>query len=61
MGRVLNSRWAVAMAAFIVGVSVAGGVAWAAIPDSSTGAISACYPTSGANKGSLRVINYQAG
>lgn len=34
-----------------------GGAAWAAIPDTSTARITACYPTSGTSKGSLRVID----
>src|SRR5205823_1703306 len=29
--------------------------------DSTTGTITACYPTSGATKGALRVIDYQGG
>lgn len=44
-----------------VGLAVGGTFAWAAIPDSTTGTITACYPTSGATKGALRVIDYQAG
>ena len=42
-------------------VAAVSGVAWATIPDSNTGQISACYPTSGATKGQLRVIDAQAG
>ena len=61
MGRVLRSRPMVATVAFIVGIAIATGVAWAAIPDSTTGTITACYPTSGTNQGVLRVIDYQSG
>ena len=50
---------------FLVGLAVGlltgGAVAWAAVPDNTTGAVTACYPTSGANKGALRVIDAQAG
>lgn len=45
----------------VVGLAAGGTVLWAAIPNNVTGAITACYPTSGTNKGALRVINYQAG
>jgi hypothetical protein len=57
----LRSRPAVAVVAFIVGATVAVGVAWAAVPSTTAGTITACYPTSGSAKGSLRVIDYQAG
>jgi hypothetical protein len=57
----LKSRPAVALVAFVVGAIVAAGVAWAAVPSSTAGTITACYPTSGSAKGSLRVIDYQAG
>jgi hypothetical protein len=59
--RLVKSRPAIAIVAFIVGATVAVGVAWAAIPGSTTGTITACYPTSGSNKGVLRVIDEQAG
>jgi len=61
MIRLVKSRPAIAVVAFIVGATVAVGVAWAAIPGSATGTITACYPTSGASKGVLRVIDEQAG
>jgi uncharacterized protein YjbI with pentapeptide repeats len=44
-----------------VGLGVGGTVAWAAIPDSATGTITACYPTTGTNAGALRVIDYENG
>jgi hypothetical protein len=59
--RTLKSRPAIAVVAFVVGATVAAGIAWAAVPSSTTGMITACYPTSGADKGALRVIDYQAG
>jgi hypothetical protein len=59
--RLVKSRPAVAIVAFILGATVAVGVAWAAIPGSATGTITACYPTSGSEKGVLRVIDEQAG
>ena len=59
--RKLKSRPAIAVVSFVVGATVAAGVAWAAVPSSTTGAITACYPTSGTDKGALRVIDYQAG
>ena len=57
----LTTLAVLAIVAFIVGATVAVGVAWAAIPGSATGTITACYPTSGASKGVLRVIDEQAG
>jgi hypothetical protein len=36
-------------------------VAYAAIPDSTSGQITACYPTSGPNEGQLSVIDPSAG
>jgi Pentapeptide repeats (8 copies) len=59
--RALKSRPAIAVVAFVVGATVAAGIAWAAVPSSTTGMITACYPTAGADKGALRVIDYQAG
>jgi hypothetical protein len=59
--RELKSRPAIAVVSFVVGATVAAGVAWAAVPSSTTGMITACYPTSGTDKGALRVIDYQAG
>jgi len=44
----------------IIGMFIAGGVAVAAIPSTTTGKITACYATSGANKGALRVIDTDA-
>jgi hypothetical protein len=61
MPRLLKTRPVIAVLAFIVGATVAAGVAWAAIPSSVSGAITACYPTSGSKKGALRVIDYQTG
>jgi len=45
----------------VVGLAIGGTFAWAAIPDSATGMIAACYPRSGPNKGVLRVVDHQAG
>jgi hypothetical protein len=59
--RLVKSRPAIAIVAFVVGATVAVGVAWAAIPGGATGTITACYPTSGPEKGVLRVIDEQAG
>ena len=59
--RVLRSRVAVALVVLGVGLAVAGGFSYAAIPGSTSGLITACYPTSGTNKGVLRVIDAQAG
>jgi len=56
-----RSRIFVAGMASTVTALVVGGVAWATIPNSTTGTITACYPTSGASKGALRVIDAQAG
>lgn len=56
-----RSRVFVACVASTVTAIVVGGVSWAVIPDSANGTITACYPTSGTNKGALRVIDYQAG
>jgi hypothetical protein len=61
MLRKLKSRPAIAVVSFVVGATIAAGVAWAAIPSSTAGTITACYPTSGTDKGALRVIDYQAG
>lgn len=45
----------------VVGLLAGGGIVLATIPNSTTGAATACYPTSGASKGVLRVIDAQAG
>jgi len=45
----------------VVGLAAGGTFAWAAIPDSATGMIAACYPRSGPNKGVLRIVDHQAG
>lgn len=61
MIQLVRSRPAIAIVAFIVGATVAMGVAWAAIPGSANGTITACYQTSGSQKGVLRVIDEQSG
>lgn len=45
----------------VAGLLAGGGLAWAAIPHSSTGVISGCYQTGGATPGALRVIDFEAG
>jgi len=45
----------------VIGLGAGGAVVWATIPDSTTGTITACYRTSGTNKGVLRVVDAQAG
>jgi hypothetical protein len=45
----------------VVGLAVCGTFAWAAIPSSVSGLITACYPNSGTSKGVLRVIDAEAG
>ena len=47
-------------AGLIIGLFVAGGVAVASIP-SSSGKVTACYVTSGSNKGAVRIIDADAG
>jgi hypothetical protein len=54
-----RSRWGVAT--LVVALLAAGGFAYAAVPNSTTGQITVCYPASGATAGQLRVIDYQAG
>ena len=49
------------VAGVVVGALIVGGVTYAAIPNTVTTQITACYPTSGVNKGVLRVIDAQAG
>jgi hypothetical protein len=57
----MRSRVTVGIVCTVLGASIVGGIAWAAIPGSGSGVITACYPTSGTTKGQLRVIDYQAG
>ena len=45
----------------VVGLVAGGGLVWAAVPESGTGAVSACYATSGTSKGIVRVVDAQAG
>jgi hypothetical protein len=45
----------------VIGLAAGGTVGWASIPDTTTGEISTCYFVSGAKKGQMRVIDYQAG
>jgi len=52
-------RWLVV--GLILGLAIGGGVAWATIPNSSTGEITACVKTSGTTKGAVRIIDAQAG
>jgi uncharacterized protein YjbI with pentapeptide repeats len=54
-------RIAMVAVGLVVGLVAGGGIVWATIPNSTTGAASACYPTSGPSKGVLRVIDAQAG
>jgi hypothetical protein len=54
-------RLGLVIVAGLVVASAVGGYAYGAIPNSGTGVISACYVTSGASKGQLRVIDAQAG
>ena len=49
------------IAGLVAGMVIVGGVAIAAVPSSSTGRISACYSTSGATKGTVRVIDADQG
>ena len=60
MGRLLRSRVFVGVIALLVGASVASGLAWASIPNSTSGVITACYSKTLATK-TLRVIDVQAG
>jgi hypothetical protein len=45
----------------VVALALCGTLAWAVIPSSVSGLISACYPNSGPSKGVLRVIDAQSG
>jgi hypothetical protein len=47
--------------ALVAGLIVGGGITYAAVPSSASGQITACYPTTGAAAGQLRVIDAQAG
>jgi YVTN family beta-propeller protein len=60
MRRFLRSHVAVGVVALVAGASVAGGLAWAAIPNSASGVITACYSKTLSTK-TLRVIDAQAG
>lgn len=53
--------WRGLLVGLVIGLATGGTFAWASIPNSTTGAVNACYPTSGTSKGALRVIDYQAG
>jgi hypothetical protein len=53
--RITQARRGRFVAGLIIGSLLAGGVAVAAIPNSTTGQITACYRTSGYDKGVLRV------
>ena len=55
-----SRRWRVG-ALVAAAVMVGAGVTYAAIPNSSTGRVTACYTTSGSRAGLLRVIDQQAG
>ena len=59
--RSLKARLGIATVAFVMGATVAAGVAFATIPDSSTTQITACSPKSGPKKGAVRVIDAQKG
>jgi YVTN family beta-propeller protein len=61
MRRIVRSRVGVVALALVVGLGVAGGVGWAAIPNSASKQITACYPSSGTNRGVLSVVDAQAG
>jgi hypothetical protein len=58
-GKTIRTRWVAAIG--LVGVLIGGGIAYATVPNSGSGQISVCYPTSGAAAGQMRVIDYQAG
>jgi uncharacterized protein YjbI with pentapeptide repeats len=53
--------WRGLLVGLMVGLAAGGTAAWAAIPDSTSGRVTTCYPTSGTNQGVLRVIDYQGG
>ena len=57
----MRSKLLVALVSCLVTAAVVGGFALASIPGSGSATITACFPTSGASKGQLRVIDYQAG
>lgn len=56
--RIRGKKWWAALAVLAAGVTFGPAIASAAIPNSSTGMVNACYATSG---GALRVIDAQAG
>ena len=58
-GRPVGLR--VAVAASALTAVMVGGIAWAAIPDSTTAVFTGCYRTNPPSQGALRVINAQAG
>ncbi len=59
--KLFQSRLFAACAASTLTAVVVSGIAWAAIPSSTTGNIAACYRTTGPNKGAVRIIDHQAG
>ena len=61
LSRLVRSRVGLAIVSSAVTAALLGGIAWAAIPGTTSGQIAACYPTSGPAKGQLRVIDYQSG
>ena len=61
MQRIVRSRVTVPIVTAVVAAACVGGIAYAAIPNSSTGIISGCYSTAVSNKGVLRIIDTQAG
>ena len=57
----MRSRLAIAFVSVAATATIVGGVAYATIPDSTTGIITGCYKTGGTNPGALRVIDAQGG
>src|SRR5262245_62093315 len=45
----------------LLGLVGGGGLVWAAVPESGTGAVTACYATSGTSKGIVGVVDAQVG
>ena len=60
-GRIKHLGWAGLVVGLVIGLAIGGTMSWATIPDGVHGQITGCYRVSGANKGALRVIDYQAG